>query len=59
MALGHGHDVRYWTEFFAVARFIGHDGPVSLEMEDMGVEPLVGVEKSLQTLKVALPRDLA
>lgn len=59
VALGHGHDVQYWKEFFAVARFVGYDGPVSLEMEDMGLEPLVGVKKSLQTLKLALPRDLA
>lgn len=57
VALGHGHDVQYWKEFFAVARFVGYDGPVSLEMEDMGMEPLTGVKKSLQTLKLALPRD--
>ncbi len=59
VALGHGHDVQYWKEFFAVARLIGYDGPVSLEMEDMGMEPLTGVKKSLQTLRLALPRDLA
>lgn len=59
VALGHGHDVQWWKEFFAVARFIGYEGPVSLEMEDMGMEPLVGVKKSLATLKLALPRDLA
>lgn len=59
VALGHGHDVQYWKEFFAVARFVGYDGPVSLEMEDMGLEPLTGVKKSLHTLKLALPRDLA
>ena len=58
VALGHGHDVQYWKEFFAVARLVGYDGPVSLEMEDMGMEPLTGVKKSLQTLKLALPRDL-
>ncbi len=57
VALGHGHDVRWWKEFFAVARFAGYNGPVSLEMEDMGMEPLTGVKKSLATLKLALPRD--
>ena len=40
-----------------MARFAGYDGPVSLEMEDMGMDPLTGVKKSLQTLKLALPRD--
>ena len=59
VALGHGHDVQYWKEFFAVAKFVGYDGPVSLEMEDMGMEPLTGVKKSIQTLKLALPRDLS
>ncbi len=54
-----GHDVQYWKEFFAVARLVGYDGPVSLEMEDMGMEPMTGAKKSLHTLKLALPRDIA
>lgn len=58
VALGHGHDVQWWKEFFAVAGFVGYRGPVSLEMEDLGMEPLTGVKKSLATLKQALPRDL-
>lgn len=58
VALGHGHDVQWWKEFFAVARLVGYDGPVSLEMEDQGMEPLTGVKKSLTTLRLALPRDL-
>jgi len=57
VALGHGHDVQWWKEFFAVARLAGYDGPVSLEMEDMGLEPLTGVKASLTTLKLALPRN--
>ena len=57
VALGHGRDVQWWKEFFAVARFAGHDGPVSLEMEDMGMDPLTGVKKSFGMLKLALPRD--
>ncbi|TCU13687.1 sugar phosphate isomerase/epimerase family protein [Rhizobium sullae] len=57
VALGHGHDVQWWKEFFAVALMVGYDGPVSLEMEDAGMDPLLGVKKSLTTLKLALPRD--
>ena len=57
VALGHGHDVQWWKEFYAVARYIGYEGTVSLEMEDMSMEPLVGVKKSVQTLKLALPRS--
>ena len=59
VALGHGHDVQWWKELFAVARLTGYGGPVSLEMEDMGMESLTGVKKSLETFKLALPRDLA
>ena len=59
VALGHGHDVQWWKEYYAVARYIGYDGPVSLEMEDMSMDPLVGVKKSVQTLKLALPRDFS
>jgi sugar phosphate isomerase/epimerase len=57
VALGHGHDVSWWKEFSSVARYIGYEGPVSLEMEDASMDPLVGVKKSLNVLKEALPRD--
>lgn len=56
VALGHGHDVHWWKEYYSVARYIGYDGPVSLEMEDMSMDPLTGVKKSVATLKQALPR---
>ncbi|MGI6779078.1 MAG: sugar phosphate isomerase/epimerase family protein [Acetivibrionales bacterium] len=58
VALGHGHDTRWWKEFFSVLSMIGYKGPVSLEMEDMTMDPLVGVKKSMNVLKEALPRDL-
>lgn len=57
VALGHGHDVSWWKEFYSVARYIGYEGPVSLEMEDMSMPALTGVKKSLKVLKEALPRD--
>lgn len=57
VALGHGHDVQWWKEFYSVARYIGYEGPVSLEMEDMSMDPLTGVKKSVHTLKQALPRS--
>jgi sugar phosphate isomerase/epimerase len=28
VALGHGHDVSWWKEFYSVARYIGYEGPV-------------------------------
>lgn len=58
VALGHGHDVTWWKEFFSVVSMIGYGGPVSLEMEDLTMDPLTGVKKSVKVLKEALPRDL-
>lgn len=58
VALGHGHDIGWWKEFFSVVSMVGYDGPVSLEMEDLTMDPLTGVKKSLKVLKEALPRDL-
>ncbi|EGO63018.1 xylose isomerase [Acetonema longum DSM 6540] len=58
VALGHGRDLRWWKELFSVASMIGYKGPVSLEMEDLTMDPLTGVKKSMKVLKEALPRDL-
>ena len=47
VALGNGHDVSYWKEFFTVVKMTGYEGPVVLEMEDLAMEPLTGVRKSM------------
>ncbi|RSK55314.1 sugar phosphate isomerase/epimerase family protein [Bacillus canaveralius] len=57
VALGHGHDVSWWKEFFTVVKMTGYDGPVVLEMEDLTMNPLTGVKKSMHVLKEALPRE--
>jgi sugar phosphate isomerase/epimerase len=57
VALGYGHDVSYWKEFFTVIKMTGYQGPVVLEMEDLTMDPLTGVKKSMDVLKEALPRD--
>lgn len=56
VALGHGHDVGYWKEFFTVVKMSGYEGPVVLEMEDLTMDPLTGVKKSVNVLKESLPR---
>lgn len=58
VALGHGHDTKWWKEFFSVVSMIGYNGPVSLEMEDVTMDPLTGIKKSVKVLKEALPREL-
>jgi sugar phosphate isomerase/epimerase len=58
VALGYGHDARWWKEFIAVARMAGYDGAVSLEMEDVSMDPLTGIRKSLQVLREAWPSTI-
>lgn len=54
VAVGAGHGLQWWTEFFSVCRMSGYDGVVSLEMEDMTLPVLAGHLSSLGTLRAAL-----
>lgn len=55
VALGYGHDIGWWKQFFAVLKMTGYDGPISLEMEDLTMDPQIGVKKSIEVIKQALP----
>ncbi len=57
VALGYGHDVHWWSEFFTVVRMMGYDGPISLENEDLSMDQLTSVKKSTKVLQEAMPRD--
>ena len=57
VALGHGHEVGWWKEFFSVLSMVGYDGSVSLEMEDLTMDTLTALKKSTHVLKEALPKD--
>lgn len=54
VAVGAGHSLVWWKEFFSVCRMGGYDGPVSLEMEDMSLDPVSGHSSSLKVLRDAL-----
>nr|WP_325211868.1 sugar phosphate isomerase/epimerase [uncultured Oscillibacter sp.] len=54
VAVGAGHGVQWWREFFSAVRMAGYDGAVSLEMEDLTLPMLEGHLASLRTLKEAL-----
>ena len=54
MAVGAGHGLQWWQEFFSVVRMSGYDDVVSLEMEDLTLSMLDGHLASLKTLKDAL-----
>lgn len=56
VALGYGHDIGWWKEFFTVVNMIGYEGPIVLEMEDLTMAPLTGVKKSMNVLKETLPK---
>lgn len=54
VAVGAGHGLQWWQEFFSVVRMSGYDEEVSLEMEDLTLPMLEGHLASLKTLKDAL-----
>ena len=54
VAVGAGHGVQWWKEFFSVLRMEGYDGPISLEMEDLTLSMLDGHLSSIRVLKEAL-----
>ena len=51
VAVGCGHDLLWWKEFFSVVRMSGYDEYISLEMEDLTMSPLAGVTTSVEALK--------
>ena len=56
VAVGSGHDTKWWREFVAVLRMSGYDDVISLEMEDLTLSMMEGHIASLRTLKDALVR---
>ncbi|WP_046226400.1 sugar phosphate isomerase/epimerase family protein [Paenibacillus dauci] len=59
VALGYGHELGWWKEFFTVIKMSGYTGPIVVEMEDLTMDPLTGVQKSIQLLQDALPRTFS
>lgn len=51
VAVGCGHDMQWWKEFFSVCRMSGYNGHVSLEMEDLTMSVEAGVLTSVEALK--------
>lgn len=54
VAVGCGHELQWWKEFFSAVRMCGYDDVVSLEMEDLTMNALTGVKMSIACLKQAL-----
>jgi len=54
VAVGCGHDLMWWKEFFSVLRMTGYNGWVSLEMEDLTMSVDAGIDTSISALKQSL-----
>lgn len=51
VAVGCGHGLQWWKEFFSVVRMMGYNGHVSLEMEDLTMSVEAGIMSSVDALK--------
>ena len=56
VAVGCGHDLQWWKEFFSVLSMIGYKGVVSLEMEDLTMSVEAGVRTSIDALNATISK---
>ena len=56
VAVGAGHDLQWWKEFFSVVRMMGYDSWVSLEMEDFTMSTEAGIKSSIEALQATISR---
>lgn len=56
VAVGAGHDLQWWKEFFSVVGMMGYDGWVSLEMEDFTMSTEAGIRSSIDALQATIIR---
>jgi sugar phosphate isomerase/epimerase len=54
VAVGCGHDLQWWKEFFSVVKMLGYDEHVSLEMEDLTMSVEAGIKTSVDALKQSI-----
>ncbi|MDO4232208.1 MAG: sugar phosphate isomerase/epimerase [Lautropia sp.] len=56
VAVGAGHDLQWWKEFFSVVGMLGYNDWVSLEMEDFTMSAEAGVRSSVDALQACIIR---
>jgi sugar phosphate isomerase/epimerase len=56
VAVGAGHDLQWWKEFFSVVGMLGYNDWVSLEMEDFTMSTDQGIQSSVDALKATIIR---
>ena len=53
-AVGHGHDLAFWRGFASALRMVGYDDAISIEHEDLLIEPREGFEIAVRTMQEAI-----
>jgi sugar phosphate isomerase/epimerase len=56
VAVGAGHGLQWWKEFFSVVRMTGYNDWVSLEMEDFTMSADAGMRSSIRALQESISR---
>ncbi|MCQ2501332.1 MAG: sugar phosphate isomerase/epimerase [Lachnospiraceae bacterium] len=56
VAVGCGHDLKWWKEFFSVLSMGGYKGVVALEMEDLTMSVEAGVTTSIEALEATISK---
>jgi sugar phosphate isomerase/epimerase len=56
VAVGAGHGLQWWKEFFSVVRMVGYNDWVSLEMEDFTMSTEAGIQSSIDALEATISR---
>ena len=56
VAVGAGHDLQWWKEFFSVVGMQGYNDWVSLEMEDFTMSTNAGIQSSIDALQASILR---
>lgn len=54
VAVGCGHDLQWWREFFSIVKMSGYDEHISLEMEDLTMSVEAGIKTSLDVLNQSI-----
>ena len=54
VTLGYGHSEIWWRDFVTQLRQVGYDDVLSIEHEDYSLPPLVGVQKSVNLLRMVI-----
>lgn len=59
ITLGHGHGEEWWRQFCYRLRMAGYDGWLAIEHEDVVLNTLEGIEKSVALLESVMPTEPA